>query len=104
MRNPKGDKSEARLAQLQQKIRSKKQPEGKQQKAEQSGAVIASEAIAAVFTGVILGVWADKWSGWAPWLTCIGSILGFITAGANLWKRALTQTLTKTGREDKDDE
>ena len=50
---------------------------------------VASELLAALFVGAILGLGLDKLFGTQPWLLLVGILLGFITGIRNL-SRALT--------------
>ena len=47
--------------------------------------VIPSLLVVAPLVGFMLGKLADKWLKTTPWLTFVGMVLGFVSAGREIW-------------------
>jgi len=50
---------------------------------------LGTELAATLAFGVLLGYFADRWLGTAPWLLVAGSILGMATALVNFFRKVL---------------
>ncbi len=81
-----GDDLDKRIAEAQAELKAQQQPsEGMQQaKGMGLGFKMASDFVAAVIVGAVLGWGLDALFGWSPWALIVCLLLGFVTGVRNV--------------------